>query len=57
MKPIVKNVKSCVICEVGTVDRFPHHFECRDCGAIGDPFLGMMQPKSDLERNLLIDKT
>lgn len=50
---VIRNVKQCTCCG-GTVDRFcsyardPHvifatlYFECRDCKAIGDPFIGMM---------------
>ena len=39
----VKNVKQCSCCG-GSVDRYPNHFECTNCGAIGDPVMGMMMP-------------
>ena len=38
---VLKNVKRCTICN-GSVDKHQHHYECVDCGAIGDPFIGMM---------------
>ncbi len=46
-KLITPNVKQCTICG-GTVDRFEFHLECRVCKAVGDPFMGMMQPAHHL---------
>ncbi len=52
---IIRNVKRCDYCQ-GSVDRIcanipdPHgvfvtkYFDCTRCGAMGDPFLGMMTP-------------
>ena len=55
---VVRNVKQCPYCG-GAVSRFcskhpdKHfhydtlYFECASCGAMGDPFLGIMNPASD----------
>ena len=40
-KPTVENVKQCTWCR-GTVDRYDFGFQCRDCGAMGDLFTGIM---------------
>jgi hypothetical protein len=37
----VPNVKQCPLCQ-GTVDRFDHHFQCRQCTAMGDTNTGIM---------------
>lgn len=42
---ITSNAKSCDLCQ-GPVDKHPHHFECRDCGAMGDLNTGIMSDMS-----------
>lgn len=49
---VLENVQQCSICR-GTVDKYPYTLKCRDCGAFGDLFMGMMV---DLSRKELKDE-
>lgn len=40
---VVPNCYRCDYCQ-GAVDRYPHVFQCRSCGAIGDLITGILCP-------------
>jgi hypothetical protein len=43
-------IKQCTVCGKGTAYKYPFHIECSVCGAIGDPILGLMEPREAFER-------
>lgn len=48
MEPEIKNVRRCTICG-GSVDKYPHHMECSECGAIADLMTGIFTPRIEFK--------
>ena len=46
---VLEFIKDCDICQ-GKVDKYPYTFRCRECGAFGEFFTGMMVDLSPREQ-------